>query len=100
MKISNLSYIEKLFIPPSPGDSGAALGSAYYSFLKSNKKPKPRHNEFLESNLFPGRFFSVKKTSREFLATGMTKICETDEAIDRIADLIKKWRNRSDMLSK
>ncbi len=90
MKISNLSYIEKLHIPPSPGDSGAAIGSAYYSFLKSNKRSKPRGNEFLETNLFPGQFFSATKTSKEFLATGMTKICGADEAIGKVANLIKK----------
>tara|TARA_X000000950_G_C13915676_1_gene660900 strand:- start:3459 stop:5177 length:1719 start_codon:yes stop_codon:yes gene_type:complete len=90
MKISNLSYIEKLHIPPSPGDSGAAMGSAYYSYLKSNKRSKPRGNEFLETNLFPGQFSRATKTSREFLATGMTKICGANEAIDEIANLIKK----------
>ena len=36
MKLSKLEFIDSLIIPPSPGDSGAAIGAAYYSFLKSH----------------------------------------------------------------
>lgn len=45
-KLANLSFVDKIFLPPSPGDAGASIGAAYYGYLKSNlnsnyiEKPK------------------------------------------------------------
>ena len=36
-KCTKLSFMEELNIPPSPGDSGAAIGAAYYGYLKNKK---------------------------------------------------------------
>ena len=51
--ISSLPFVDKIIIPPSPGDSGSAIGAAYYAYLKSNTKkieilPKP--------SLYPSRY--------------------------------------------
>jgi len=35
--IASLSFIKKIYIPPSPGDCGAAIGAAYYGFIKNKK---------------------------------------------------------------
>ena len=32
-KTTKLDFIKKLNLPPSPGDSGAAIGAAYYGFI-------------------------------------------------------------------
>ena len=48
------SFINSLYIPPSPGDAGAAIGAAYYALIRSNPKP----SIFTSSksiNLFPCR---------------------------------------------
>ena len=45
-KLASLSFVDKIFLPPSPGDAGASIGAAYYGYLKSNlncniiEKPK------------------------------------------------------------
>ncbi len=33
--ISELDFVNKLIVPPSPGDSGAAIGASLYGYLKS-----------------------------------------------------------------
>ncbi len=88
MKLSQLSFVKSLAAPPSPGDSGAAIGSAYYSFLKSKNNFK-KNSKLVSSNLFPGIFKINKKKSDEFLNTGMTRICGMKEGIEEVAKLIK-----------
>ena len=36
--LAQLDFIKNITIPPSPGDSGAAIGASYYGYIKSNKK--------------------------------------------------------------
>ena len=36
-KCSKLNFINELNIPPSPGDSGAAIGAACFGFINHNK---------------------------------------------------------------
>ena len=59
--IASLSFVERIYIPPSPGDSGAAIGAAYFGFIKNN-----RNNSFKRiTNLYPTIFNSksqYKKT--------------------------------------
>ena len=52
-QLASLDFVKKIIVPPSPGDPGAAIGAAYYSFLKNNIKkdiflPKP--------SLFPSKY--------------------------------------------
>ena len=37
-KTPKLKFIKELNIPPSPGDSGSAIGAAYYGFIQKNKE--------------------------------------------------------------
>ena len=55
--IAELSFIEKIIIPPSPGDSGASIGAAYYAFLKSNNKNK----RILKPSLFHSKSISIQQ---------------------------------------
>ena len=33
-ELASLDFVKKITLPPSPGDSGSAIGAAYYSYLK------------------------------------------------------------------
>ena len=33
--LAQLSFIDEIIIPPSPGDAGCAIGAAYYCYIKS-----------------------------------------------------------------
>ncbi len=52
--LSKLHFADEIILPPSPGDSGAAIGAAYFGYLKS---VKARYN-FPKPNLFPS-FYSA-----------------------------------------
>ena len=34
--LAQLSFVDQIIIPPSPGDAGCAIGAAFYCFIKSN----------------------------------------------------------------
>ena len=36
--LAELPFVNKIIVPPSPGDAGAAIGAAYYGFIKNNKE--------------------------------------------------------------
>ena len=73
-KTSNLKFIKELNIPPSPGDSGAAIGAAYYGFLQENKKNSNNlvANNGIMNNLFPGQ----SKSNEDFFDLVFDKIAE------------------------
>ena len=81
MKLSNLEFVNSLNIPPSPGDSGAAIGSAYYSFLKSKNNFARRNKTSLSNLRFPGKFTIDKKLSEGFLNAGITLLAPIHVAI-------------------
>ena len=47
--IAALPFIDNLVIPPSPGDSGAAIGAAFYGYLKSNYS----NGKIVKPSLYP-----------------------------------------------
>tara|TARA_B100000212_G_scaffold342516_1_gene330155 strand:- start:1944 stop:3689 length:1746 start_codon:yes stop_codon:yes gene_type:complete len=75
-KISSLSNVEQIIIPPSPGDAGSSIGSAVYAYLKSSnniveKLPKP--------SLFPCTFNSnAQKDLASKIISKNFKILESD----------------------
>ena len=88
--ISRLPYVNKIIMPPSPGDAGSAIGSAYYAYLKDNSAeieelPKPS-------------FFPCKYNSSSQRILGKKIILENfkiltnkkNEAISIAAKLIKE----------
>ena len=89
MKLAELSFIDKLIVPPSPGDAGAAIGAAYYGFFKSNYGLKP----IKKPSLYPSIFNPKKQIAQS------SKIISNDfdiitkkgtEALTYCAELISK----------
>ena len=68
-KLVELDFIDEIIIPPSPGDSGAAIGASYYGYLKNNGKSEK--NNFRLKNL-------------EILTPGYAKKDELDEDSNNI----------------
>ncbi len=81
-KTANLDFIEKLNLPPSPGDSGAAIGAAYYGFINKNDKTVSKNN--LNKNIFPG----IIKSSEEFYDLVFEKIAGDNNSIEKAAETI------------
>ena len=80
-KISKLKFINKLEIPPSPGDSGAAIGSAYLGFLQDNKEKKPS-----KKKLFPGMFIQ----NETFFNLVFQRISSSKNLFKNIAKLLEQ----------
>lgn len=84
-KIASLDFIDELIIPPSPGDSGAAIGAAFYGSIKSAKSVTFT-NQSNKDNLFPG----VHNQNEDFLEVAMDKIADSSNSIEMVANLIKE----------
>ena len=54
--LAKSDFIENLFVPPSPGDSGAAIGAAYFGYLIHNKSVINRSKNNIKS-IYPGFFY-------------------------------------------
>ena len=81
--LSKQSFINKLFIPPSPGDSGAAIGAAHFGFIYDKNK-KRNLNGHSYNHMYPGNF----KQSTSFLDDLFEKICEKNKIIDKSSELL------------
>ena len=57
-KLAALPNVDKIIIPPSPGDAGSAIGAAYYSYLKNKKNPIIK---LPKPSLFPSFFNSTSQ---------------------------------------
>ena len=88
-KLAKLDFVDEIFVPPSPGDSGAAIGAAYFGFLNDNKELVQKNNEILNiENLYPGK---IKDPSdEEFFLIGYDLIASYPDAISKTAELIIK----------
>ena len=89
-KISTISSVNKIVIPPSPGDAGSSIGAAYYSYLKdqSNKEIK-----LSKPSLFPSQFRSKdqEKLAKNIIKENFSVIkIEFNEVIAYAAELIRK----------
>tara|TARA_A100001011_G_C14309197_1_gene844718 strand:- start:1195 stop:2895 length:1701 start_codon:yes stop_codon:yes gene_type:complete len=83
--LAQCDFIEKLFVPPSPGDSGAAIGAAYFGYLIHNEKNK---NKNINKNnmIYPGYF----KQEPDFIDEALEKYCGKNEIIAQTVNLLKK----------
>lgn len=81
--LSKESFIDNLFIPPSPGDSGSSIGAAYFGFIHENNTTTKIKNQD-HQNIYPGVF----KQDPSFLEEVLEKICDTDEIIDKSSQLL------------
>jgi len=86
-EIAKLSFIKKIITPPSPGDSGAAIGAAYYAYIKKNTNSKPKTE--IKNSLVPG-LFKNNSTDESFFLMNYEKIAEKNNLIDVAAELISK----------
>ena len=87
-KCSKLNFINELNIPPSPGDSGAAIGAASFGFINYNKKNDDNFilKEKIEDNLFPGKI----ESREDFFELVFDKIADDKIAINKASELIAK----------
>ena len=60
--LAQLSFVDEITIPPSPGDAGCAIGAAFYSYIKSNY-----YNDFNISK--PSLFPSLKEIRKDEIIT-------------------------------
>lgn len=84
-KLGDLEFVNEINIPPSPGDSGAAVGAAFFGFLKGSKDIKKETKLInLTNNFFPGKNFSYE----DFYTEIFEKISDKESSIDKCAELI------------
>ena len=92
-RILNESKFEQVFIPPSPGDAGSAIGCAqfaYYSLSKNSKKNMD-DKERVKNNIYIGPSYSNTQI-KEFLESkkiGYEEV-STDELLEKTAKLISE----------
>ncbi|MBD1135660.1 hypothetical protein IDH21_04595 [Pelagibacterales bacterium SAG-MED47] len=87
-QIAKLDFVEEIIVPPSPGDSGAAIGAAYFGFLNSNKSLNDFENR-LDKILAPG-FTKNEQIKEDFILTNYERIADKEKIIDVAAELISK----------
>ncbi len=73
--LAQLPFVDEIIIPPSPGDSGCAIGAAFYCYIKSNyysdlKISKPslfpsrkevRNDEYLTEQIISNEFSVLER---------------------------------------
>lgn len=79
--LSNLNFIENLFVSPSPGDAGASIGAAYFGFLNSYKE---NHELNKLDNLYPGIF----SQDPSFMDQLFEKYCDKENLVDCLKNLL------------
>ena len=91
-QLATLDFVKKIVVPPSPGDSGSAIGAAYYSYLKNNFKK----NIFLpKPSFFPSKYdvSSQKKLARKIINSKFKIISSNPkESVSIACELIKKGK--------
>ena len=73
--LAQLPFVDEIIIPPSPGDSGCAIGAAFYCYIKSNlysdlKISKPslfpslkevRNDELITEQIISDQFYVLQR---------------------------------------
>ena len=85
-KISELPFIESLNVPPSPGDSGAAIGAALFGFIKDKDKKIDPNKLIDNKNLYPGKLVS----DENFFDLVLDKITDDSNSIEETSKLISR----------
>lgn len=89
-QLTKLDFVNEIIIPPSPGDSGAAIGAAYYAFLNKKKVNLDKASkEHISDKLTPG-FINKDASYEEFYLLNYEKIADENNSIEVAADLISK----------
>jgi carbamoyltransferase len=83
-KIGELPFIDSLNVPPSPGDSGAAIGAALYGYFKDDKKIINKNIEINNKNFYPGKLIS----DESFFDLVLEKISDNANSLKETSKLI------------
>ena len=87
-KLVDNHFIDKIIVPPSPGDSGAAIGAAYYGYLNNNGFNEGTKNRLKNLSLLtPGKPYQ-DNNSDEIFDIKLKKISDSANYIEDIAKLI------------
>ncbi len=88
-KLSKLDFVKEIIIPPSPGDSGAAIGAAYYGYIKNGNQFNS-HFEFNDADRLTPGFKKNENSDEDFFLTNYEKICDSQNLIETASNLIIK----------
>ena len=83
-KTTKLDFIKKLNLPPSPGDSGAAIGAAYYGFINKTNNCVSQNN--IKRNLYPGKITS----NEDFFDLVFDKIADKKNFLEKTSEIISQ----------
>ena len=87
-KTTKLDFIKKLNIPPSPGDSGAAIGAAYYGFIQNINEKSLEFN--LENNINNSLFPGKTPSNEIFFDLVFDRIATEENLIEKTAEVISQ----------
>ncbi len=92
-RILNEGPFEKIYIPPSPGDAGSAIGCALYTYYSYFNKKRNTENEqsSISNNVYLGPSYSNEEI-RSFLESQNIKCKEYErlELLKKVAKLISE----------
>ncbi len=89
-QLSTLSFVEEIIVPPSPGDAGSSIGSAYYAYLKGNPNLTKRIHK---PSLFPSNydFKDQKNLAKKIISKNFILLSKDEEcSLSLVANLIEK----------
>lgn len=64
-RLAQLSSVDELYVPPSPGDAGTAIGAAAYTLSKSGIAPKSKRTAYLGPRYTTDRCISACSKHRD-----------------------------------
>ena len=89
-KLVKNDFIDEIIIPPSPGDSGAAIGAAYYGFLKKKKNSNEIKNRLTNLKILKPGKININNNSEEIFDIKLKKICTSENYLDATADILSE----------
>ena len=89
-KLAKLDFISEIIIPPSPGDSGAAIGAAYYSFLQSNPSYLKKSAKINISEMLTPGHVNSNDHNEEFFMINYERVAKKNELIEVASKLLSQ----------
>ncbi len=93
-RILKESPFENIFIPPSPGDAGSAVGCAayaYYSFLNNNRIIEKDPSKIIKNNVYVGPEYSNEEIKLFLLSNNIEyEEFDTQGLLEKTAKLIEE----------